>query len=583
MPVLYDIQPTRQTRHGLVGLSIAGILLLIPIIVFWSVWSTYAVDVPKWDDQALKAFLFYLDSETTISGKLYQFFKQHNEHRIVYDRLITWLDFSLFGKLNYRHLMIVGNLSLVGLLAIFGLVFGRTLSAQSKNLSNQPSFSLTDCLIYLPPVAFLLLNLSQWENMFWGMAALQNFTVVLWIVGAIYALCFTQNLPLALLLAIAATLTSGNGILIWPIGFAILFHQRMLNIRAGWRSLLIWGIAAVGTITLYFVGYEKPAGNPPVRGTVFDLLKGWFAFNGAAAEAFPVGPVFVRCVLVGGIGTLLILGIWGFILKKWLSHKKLSPFDYFFVGVTAFLLGTAAIVAWSRVGFGLNTLITSRYKAYSLVLLAIFYSAAVVYTQASFRKWVLRIGLLFSIILMAGSYRAYQDETIWWRQWLLTNQFNWSYGKNQPVLALDPITTHYITNSPAFYDRVLPDLYRLPTGPLKPLSSMEKTNHAFMLIDTAAINPVGPDAGTYILLRSVKRLYLYQTSPYVNPSLKASLGLANLFVNGFSSSIAEVELEPGTYQIERLLVKPDGAIERYPTAQSLTATPQARRDIEKNW
>lgn len=479
--------------------------------------------------------------------------------------------------------MIVGNLSLVGLLAIFGLVFGRTLSAQTKSLSNKSSFSLTDCLIYLPPVAFLLLNLSQWENMFWGMAALQNFTVVLWIIGAIYALCFTQNLPLALLLAMAATLTSGNGILIWPIGFAILFHQRILNIRAGWISLIIWGIAAVGIITLYFVGYEKPAGNPPVRGTVFDLLKGWFAFNGAAAEAFPIGPVFVRCVLVGGIGTLLILGIWGFVLKKWLSHNKLSPFDYFFVGVTAFLLGTAAIVAWSRVGFGLNTLITSRYKAYSLVLLAIFYSAAIVYTQASFRKWVLRLGLLFSVVLMASSYRAYQDETIWWRQYLLTKQFSWSYGTNKPILTLDSITTHYITNSPAFYDRVLPDLYRLPTGPLKPLSSIENTNHRFTLIDTTAFNPVGPDAGNYILLRSARRLYLYQTSPYVNPSLKASLGLADLFIKGFSCPISEVELEPGTYQIERLFVKPGGGIERYPTGQTLTATPQASQDIEKNW
>jgi hypothetical protein len=479
--------------------------------------------------------------------------------------------------------MVVGNLSLVSLLAIFGLVFGRTLSAQAKSLSNQSSFSFADCLIYLPPVAFLLLNLSQWENMFWGMAALQNFTVVLWIVGAIYVLCFTQNLPFALLLAIAATLTSGNGILIWPIGFVILFHQRMLNIRSNWSALVIWLIGAVGIITLYFLGYEKPAGNPPIRGTVFDLLKGWFAFNGAAAEAFPVGPVFVRCVLVGGIGTLLILGIWFFILKKWLSHKKLSSFDYFFVGVTAFLLGTAAIVAWSRVGFGINTLITSRYKAYSLVLLAIFYSAAIVYTQASLRKWVLRIGLLFSIVLMASSYRAYQDETIWWRQYLLTNQFSWSYGKNQPILTLDSITTHYITNSPAFYDRILPDLYQLPTGPLKPLSSIEKKDNRFTLTDTASVNPVGPDAGTYILLRSTKRLYLYLTSPYVNPSLKASIGLADLFIKGFSSPILEADLDPETYQIERLIVQSDGSIDRYPTGQMLIATPQARRDIEKNW
>ena len=580
MVTLPDTRQSRQTHAGLVDRLVAGLLVLIPIIAFGYVWTRYAVNVPKWDDHVLKAFLFDIDKETSISGKLYQFFRQHNEHRIVYDRFVTWLDFNIFGKLNYRHLMLVGNGSLVGLLLIFGLVLGRSVSAQKRI---RPTDPFADGLIYLPPVAFLLLNLSQWENMFWGMAALQNFTVILWVFWAIYRLAFTQPIWPALLLATAASLTSGNGLLIWPIGFTMLLAQVILQTRTSWKSLIIWTVGAIIVIALYFLDYLKPPGNPPIRGTFVELVTGWFAFNGAAAEAFPLRMTFTMCLLLGGIISVVALGAGLYILKKGLINRRLSSFDYFFAAGTAFLLGTAATVAWSRVGFGMNVLITSRYKVYSLVLLALVYAYVVVQVPSSARKWVVRSGLLVSVILMASSYRTYLDESISLRQYLLTSQFNWTYLTNRAVSAIDPQTARLLDNAPAFYDNVLTDLYKPASGPLKPFTSIQKTKDGFVFTDTTFLTPVGPDAGTYLLARSSKRVYLFPTTPTLTSSWKATVGIQNLFRKGVSGFFSEAELEPATYQIERIIVTTKGATERYPTGQLITATPQIRRDIQKNW
>ncbi|MCY7359661.1 MAG: hypothetical protein LH609_19840, partial [Rudanella sp.] len=231
---------------------LALLLTLLPIVAFWLCWGHLAVNVPKWDDHALKAYLFYSDQETTFTGKIYQLFRQHNEHRIVLDRFVTWLDFNLFGRLNYLHLMILGNASLLGLLAIFGAVLFLSFRGTSGPTMRNPDGVTTSgsftWLHYLPPIAFLLFNLSSWENAFWGMAALQNFSVVLFVIWAIYILSFTQNLTGAVILAILATLTSGNGILIWPIGAVLLALQRRF------RPIVVWGIGAAIVIGLYFLG-----------------------------------------------------------------------------------------------------------------------------------------------------------------------------------------------------------------------------------------------------------------------------------------------------------------------------------------
>lgn len=579
---LSHTQSSRQTRRNVAELLLAGVFLLIPIFTFWYVWARFAVNVPKWDDHALKGFLFYLDQATTVPDKIYQFFAQHNEHRIVYDRLITWLDYTCFSHFNYRHLMLVGNLSLLGLIVLFGAVLNQSLGQHSRYGYTQSTTHWTDAFFYLPPVAFLLLNLSEWENMFWGMAALQNFTVLLWIFWCLYLVSFTEHIWGAILLAIAATLTSGNGLLVWPLGFGILLAQLLLNKQPNQKKLIGWGIAALVVIGLYFLGYHKPAGNPPARGSVLDLAKGWLSFTGSAAEAFWTGPTFAKCILLGSILTVLVLGSWIYLLEKGLVEKRVSSFTLFFVAATAFILITATTVAWSRVGFGRQVLITSRYKIYSLLMLVLVYLFAIVQQRGAARSWAYWLGLVFSALLMGSSYLTYLGESIWWRDYLLSQQFNWSHPTNQPTAVVDSVTSRYIEPSPAFYDSALPVLFGQANQPVAPLRVTKGTD-GYVLDNTTLPAQILNDGGPYILARSAKRSYLFPVRPNQQSPAAARFLPANVFTHGFSTVISPAELpDAGTYQLF-ILALIDGKASLYPTNQLLESAGPPQAGLQKNW
>lgn len=568
---------------------LAFFLTALPVVLFWQTWAAYAVNVPKWDDHALKTFLLHLEQADSFPERVYQFVRQHNEHRIVLDRIMTWLDFWLFGKLDYRHLMALGNLSLVGLLVVFGYVLRRSIRADK-----------TAWLLLLPPVSFLLFNLSHWENMFWGMAALQNFTVVLWALWAIYALTFTQNWPLAIVLAVFATITSGNGLLIWPIG-AVLSGLQLLDRRdSDWQRpalnrqlilpLVYWLTGAIITIGLYFVGYEKPAGNPPARGSIADLLMGWLAFLGSAAEVVPVGSALTNCVVLGVVLVLAVTVLVGLSIRVLLQSSPEKPdsglpevrneLTLFLTGSAGFLLGTAVIVAWSRVGFGLETLITSRYKLYSFTLLALVHVAVVSRLSGRGRWLAGGAGLLVSAGLAGLSYPAFTDEVIWWRQWLLTNQFNWTYTTNRPVSTLDATTARWITNAPAFYDSHLAEFYQPAKSQMKGVNV--KTNPV-LLAEPEMPFAIGPNAGIYTLLRSDRRLYLFSTTPTLRASVRTKVGLALPTATGFSVRIGDSEIDPGRYAVEIVQVEPSGNLTRAATSQTFTVLPTKRNALKKNW
>ncbi|OIN58352.1 hypothetical protein [Arsenicibacter rosenii] len=548
-------------------LVLAGLLTALPIVVFWYVWAQYALNVPKWDDHALKSFLSKLDATTGLAHKVLLFFSQHNEHRIAYDRFITWLDFIVAGKLDFRTLMIIGNLSLLCLAGIFAAI-----------LKKQPVAAPTPWVLFLPPVTFLLFNLSQWENMFWGMAALQNFTVALWLFWSIYALCYQNTLFTAVLMAVLATITSGNGLLIWPIG-AVLLAQQMR-----WKQFGYWLGIAAACIGLYFWDYEKPKGNPTAQAGMSAIFKGWLAFNGAAGEALPLGDAFRISLLTGGFLVILTL----FLLAQLARKSAKTPFslekaELLFIGAAFFLLGTAALVVRSRAGFGLELLITSRYKLYSLMLMVVLYVYGISKTRDWQQKAVGLTGFFYSAALCGFSYPAFLDDTIWWRQWMTTSQFNWTYTNNEPVSTIDAATARWIDNAPAFYDVFLNDLYKPAQGTPAPFISLKQANNQITISDTSFQNQTGKDANTYVLLRSPKRLYLYQTTPTLNSGRKARFGLAPVFGKGFTAQIAEAYLDTATYQLERLIVRIDGRIERHPTGQFIKAQFIGEKDIEKNW
>ncbi|WP_420149575.1 hypothetical protein [Spirosoma sp.] len=581
--------PFREGNSGWTKSALGYLLVALPVVVFGIFWKAYAINIPKWDDHALRGFLFFFDQETTLSGKIHQLFRQHNEHRIVYDRVITLLDYWLFGKLSYTHLMVVGNLSLIGLLLVFIAILRR---------ASKP-------VLYAIPVAFLLFNLSHWENMFWGMAALQNFSVVLWIIAAFYFLSYSTKWGLALIAAVLATITSGNGLVVWPIGFLLILLQTdtYRNRQTSWqwlRPLLGWLLAGAVVVGLYFTGFEKPGDITYTRPGIYELLKGWFAFIGAAAEVVPIGSTLNAGIVLGGLLVLTTLSIFAWTL--WMNRLVLiripqqllnpkAPSEQaatisspvlFFWSSALFILGTGAIVAWARTVFGIDLLMTSRYKPYSLTLLALLYTYAVVTFSERPGRWLMVSGTLGAIIFAGLSYLSFLDETVFWRHKLTSMQFNGSHSTNVPVVRIDSISSKYTTLASTFYHEALPILYGSASQPLAPIQIHNTATGFDIQNATMPAQGLG-DSGNYLIVRSTKRLYLFPVHQNQRSALEASFQPSQLFTTGFRTDILSSELEAGTYQLYVLTVSNDNRSQLYPTNQTLTSTGPPTTSRPKNW
>ncbi|SOD83121.1 hypothetical protein [Spirosoma fluviale] len=580
----------RPIQQWLPGIS--WVVLGVPIVFFAVAWLYYAVNIPKWDDHALRAFLFYSDQEPSLTGKIYQLFRQHNEHRIVYDRLITRLDYTLFGKLNFVHLMLIGNLSLVGLLLVFTAALRRSMPSQQT-------------VLYALPVALLLFNLSQWENMFWGMASLQNFSVVLWVLAAFYFLSYTRLWGLAVVSATLATLTSGNGLMVWPIGFVILTLRipayAPVSGRQLYRPLLGWLAGSALVIGLYFTGFEKPEGIDYVKPSVADLLKGWFAVLGAAAEALPVRAPLRSCILLGGVlfVTILCIVLWTLwnnrlhivnVFRRVVMQnsdalktgKVVASMTLFFWSCAAFILGTTLIVAWARTGFGADLLITSRYKMYSLTGLSLLYLYTVVNLPRRLASLWMMGSVISSFVFATLTYYAFLDEAIWWRHWLTTNQFNWTYTTNRPVFSSDSTSQKYTPATPAFYDAALPVLFGSARQPAMELQ-LTKIKGGYSIENKTFPFQGLRDEGAYVVARSAKRTYLFPVWQNQQSVLAARFRPASVFTDGFKATLLDLELEAGNYQLFVLNVSTKNTFSLYPTNQQLVSKGPPATVSTKNW
>ncbi|MEZ0538687.1 hypothetical protein [Fibrella arboris] len=557
----------------------ALVFTALPILVVGWAWSKAAVNVPKWDDHALKEFLLALEQQTSPLGWFRQVIKQHNEHRIAYDRLLTWADYTFFGKLSFKRLMVYGDLSLLALVALFGWFTSR----YTKHW-----------LLFLPPVALFIISLAQWENLYWALSSIQNFSIVGWSLACLLVLSHQSRIGWAIGLAIIATLVSGNGFLVWPIGFFLLVAQRRF------QALIPWGIAAILLIAVYFGDYVQPTTHPPTRGSAAELAGGCLAFIGAAAEALPISKPYLFSMLLGG--TLLVFWLTVLIPSLTRLGKKIAwtPLESFGLGALAFILGTAIVVVWGRYGYGQDTLLTSRYRIYSLTLLALTYtywlSAAYSKQAVSSAKafWAAGCGLLVSGLLWWSAFRFNTHESIFLRRMLLTMQYNWTYTGNRPESAIDATTRRLIDNSPAFYDAALPAFFTESSAPLFPIDTLFKRDHAYVVRlgttgQPASMLPTlaNPDLGVNVLLRSTKRTYLYGALPTPRRHWRVLVNRLPLYTADapIELGIPIDELEVGTYKlfvVQYTAEQPAGVVR--PTTQLLTVAPhKLSTGPVKNW
>ena len=560
---------------------------LLPVVLVAWVVARYALNLPYWDDYLVQEHLAMLNAQGSRSQKLVHFFDQHWEHRIVWTRAVFFAFFKLNGSLNYVGLTVIGVSGLVGISVILFGVFRQT------RLS----------LWYFLPIPFWLFTLQSHENLLWGMASIQNFWVLVFALGSFWALAQPgktrtgQGLwrAVALVLAVLATFTSGNGALV-PIAGGLVLVWQAVRRRTTWMFVAVWALVSVVSIGGYFYGYQRVTFFPsPFNYPFTAWIQAFFVFFGGFADPFPYSgaaafgydnplwiSTLVGALLVTGAGWLVlsfVVPLAGFVspttgrISEGAGHELppvvgliKSPNDAqrvttndsvanngphltndFFLGCALFLLATAVITVYSRVGFaGPGYLLQGRYKIYSALMLSVVY----LFVMPKCRLAVIIISLtipfsLFSDYLcLEGIINQHRRTT--------ADYFN--FITNESVQRQRAAAQVFVPTKPTFFAGQTGQLTVASwlTAPIT--TTVEPIDEKRFLYDIPkadALNPTPatPTDGSYIVVKSDRHTYLFNARP-LRPSPMALSGFDGYFrANGIHAQVLKEHLQPGRYRI----------------------------------
>ena len=399
-------------------------LILVPVVLYFWYIQRYGVNCIIADDWIQvplihEAFFHNL--------KLSGLWAQNHEHRTFFPNLIAVL-FAFFTRFNTKFEMFFGGI----LLAFSFLVLIKT--PAEKLWASQWTFVLP---------AFTWFSLSQFEAMLFGHHFAWNL-VLLCILLSLYCLERISRgrayLISAIIMAVIASFSSLQGLLVWPCGIFYLAVR-----KTGKLYMASWIFAALAAIGIYFTGFQfhimsgKPfyffLAHPGMSMEYLLASTGNVFWMAMLSSRLYIDEFFGACVLL-----LAAYSIWTF-LKNGKDGRHPLPVTLILFG----LLFEFALVI-GRSGYGVLQASSSRYTTYGLVLLVGIYlqlsaGRPAKHTLKSYMKAAAVVLLLFQ---MVASFT--------------TGPVMGQYHKKQVIIA-NEILAHYSTANPALIQQYLyPDV-----------------------------------------------------------------------------------------------------------------------------
>ncbi|PMD99502.1 hypothetical protein BWI97_00675 [Siphonobacter sp. BAB-5405] len=379
--------------------SLIAAILLLPVSIYFLWVIRFAVNVPQLDDfHAILASTQLIREAPTIKEAFGWSIALHNEHRIGYTRWVSLVAYAC-GPINFRSIILWGNLALLGILGLFYRSF------QSTALP----------LFYFLPVPFLLFQLQYFENTFFAMAALQNLGVWCWAGWSLWWLIspdltgvsdqpgrgwirFAGSLSMALL----ATFTSGNGLFVWPLGLVLLVMQRKRRQLIGWTLAFGW---VANTYFQDFVGNMHHRQN-----RLWEVIQAGFGYIGAligfptslpAAINGPIVPMGVGIVLCTFVAVRSLL----WLRKAWKDSRSVgsNPAEAFNLAYFGFVVLTAGAISLHRPP--ILAICVPRYRiATALAFILVYVLALPVLENVRWRRLFASVGLVGSVVFCGLTY-----------------------------------------------------------------------------------------------------------------------------------------------------------------------------------
>src|SRR6185369_3688945 len=367
------------------------------------------------------------------SGWLPAVWMQHNEHRIVPVKLTMALLAPFVGwnlKAEMYVSAVLAGLTVLGLWRLYRQAGGKD-------------------LLLFAPVAWLYCNLSQYENMLYGLLMCHYFTAA----GAVWALVFLDRrsrsgLVLAILCGLVASLSIVNGVLVWPLGLFLLLARRERLART-----LTWSGAGAATAFLYFATFTTPQGLATMHVTPGDLPR--MARYALAALGSPLAAGSIPWSAVTAGALLLLAAALGL---RWIRQGRDRVREEAPLGsLVLFGLLSCAVIAAGRALTGVPAL-ESRYVAYTALAFAGVYLLVSRDAESSGESPLRspRLAAVLALLipgLIAADVQGLRDAQLW-RLTRLREQFLLQTYDRQPDAVFgDPAFVRQLRASMAPYLR----------------------------------------------------------------------------------------------------------------------------------
>jgi hypothetical protein len=374
---------------------IKGALILAPPLLIGLLIFRGGVDVPVMDEWDGTAPLF----EKMADGSLRfgDFYAQHNEHRILFPRLI----FFALGRLT--HWDVRAEFWAIWLLTLTCL-FNIWRIAHLRN-----SVSMFWLLF---AASLLLFNPQNVANFLWGfqlgfLLPLACITASIWM--AAY-LSYPFNFLAAIILCTICTFSIGGGFTSWLLTTPILlFAQRQSNSPASKKWWVTWVILFCLELVAYFWGYKKPPYHPPIWWFLWHPIVAAeyiLSFFGGPFSRGPNLPPVPVALSTGGLLLVMLLIAALYIWKKWSDRSLLCEVLPWLV-LAMVSVTYAILIMIGRAGFGSDQARSARYLPFAVMLpIALLGLGPLIYSHwahlASTRGlWVAKGSLALSILVLA--------------------------------------------------------------------------------------------------------------------------------------------------------------------------------------
>jgi hypothetical protein len=339
-----------------------------------------------------------------------------NDHREVFNKIVTLFQYYLSGQVNVRVTQYIGNAGLIIIIASLYMMY-------------RPGSSK---IMLFAPAVFLFFQTGYAENSFYGMASLTNFYVMSF--GYLSVLLLLEKghswiwSSAAFLLSAAAYFTQANGILFLFTGLIILLYGK------DWEKSAAWFILSIPVIIFYrcYTGdpYHWDISKIHTGGlSGFNLLY-FFSFIGNCFGASSMGYISekggglvtaVSRILPLAAGTIIMLY---FIFITLIRYYRKNPALYavfLFLILSAF---GAAIVRGND--FGVLQSLTSRYRVLSVQFIMLIYlSVSELLKSYKWSRIFFIVSLAASIMFCSFVYYLKFEPVRRHRQDLIISLENW--------------------------------------------------------------------------------------------------------------------------------------------------------------